>query len=167
MRRLLRIAVLSLLSLACIAAVTTSLSMRASLPRRSGSVAMAGIDAAVELEFDGYGIPRIRTATLSDAFAAQGFVHAQDRFFQMDLLRRQSAGELSELFGGNALAVDRRMRLHRFRTLAERLVDDSPTHVAELLAAYTGGVNAGLAALRASYPARDDLGGAEPAQQAA
>jgi penicillin amidase len=75
-------------------------------------------------------------------------VHAQDRFFQMDLLRRRAAGELAELFGPLAVEVDRKTRLHRFRAVALRVLANLPPPDRGLLEAYTGGVNAGLAALR-------------------
>ncbi|MBW3671927.1 MAG: penicillin acylase family protein, partial [Acidobacteria bacterium] len=77
------------------------------------------------------------------------FLHAQDRFFQMDLLRRQPAGELAELFGSRALESDRGLRLHRFRDRARAVVASEPEDQRALLLAYTAGVNEGLAALDA------------------
>ena len=78
---------------------------------------------------------------------ALGFVHAQDRFFQMDLLRRRGAGELSELFGEVALSADKRYRLHRFRDRAEATKRSLSPEGREFFEAYAKGVNAGLAAL--------------------
>ena len=78
---------------------------------------------------------------------ALGFLHAQDRFFQMDLLRRQGAGELSELFGEGALSADKRYRLHRFRDRAEATKRSLSPEGREFFEAYSQGVNAGLAAL--------------------
>jgi len=126
--------------------------VEASLPQLDGERTVAGLRDEVVVERDSLGVPTIRASNRLDLARATGFVHAQDRFFQMDLLRRQSAGELAEMFGANALSIDRRMRLHRFRTLAGKLVDDSPAHVRELLAAYVEGVNTGLESLRARPP---------------
>jgi len=152
MRRVLRIAILSVLLLAGIAAVAASLSMRASLPRRFGSAQVHGITADVELQFDRYGIPRIRAATLRDAFAAQGFVHAQDRFFQMDLARRSAAGELAALVGPAALAFDSQRRSQQLRMRSRQLLAALPSRHREYLEAYTAGVNAGLDDLSAWPP---------------
>ena len=69
--------------------------VRASLPTLDGRVLVAGLDASVTIERDARGIPTIRAASWLDAVRAQGFVHAQDRFFQMDLTRRAAAGELA------------------------------------------------------------------------
>src|SRR5690606_18812877 len=80
-----------------------------------------------------------------DAARALGFAHAQDRFFQMDLLRRRAAGELSGLFGAATVDVDRSTRVHRFREVAAVVLDREPAHRRELLNAYAEGVNAGLA----------------------
>ena len=82
-------------------------------PGRHG--AAAGLESAVTIERDGLGIPTIRGRSRQDVARATGFLHAQDRFFQMDLARRRAAGELSALVGPQALPVDRHIRLHRLR----------------------------------------------------
>ena len=118
-----------------------------SLPRLDGSLALAGLDGPVQVTRDAHGIPTLKAATRADLARATGFLHAQDRFFQMDLLRRQAAGELSELFGRATLAADRARRVHRFRAVAQSnlaLVDPAER---ALLEAYSEGVNAGLSAL--------------------
>lgn len=110
---------------------------------------MSGLSAPVRIERDGLGVPTIRGASRLDVAAALGFLHAQERFFQMDLLRRRAAGELAEIVGPAALPMDREMRVHRFRAAARRVIaSDSPEGQA-LVEAYTAGVNAGLAALGA------------------
>src|SRR5690606_37244079 len=96
---------------------------------------------------DALGIPTIRAATREDAARALGFLHAQDRFFQMDLSRRRAAGELSALVGGGALALDREIRMHRFRAEAERALALMAPGDRGVLDAYAAGVNSGLAAL--------------------
>jgi penicillin amidase len=107
------------------------------------------LSAPVTVERDALGVPTITAANRLDLAAATGFVHAQERFFQMDLLRRQAAGELSALFGPAALEVDKGARLHRFRARVERALAQRPAEEQALLAAYAAGVNAGLAALSA------------------
>jgi penicillin amidase len=123
--------------------------LSASLPKVDGEYATAGITDDVKIERDGLGIPTIRAGNRSDLAFATGFAHAQDRFFQMDLLRRNSAGELSEIVGPAALQVDRRVRVHRFRSIAERVLSAGDPGQRSLLEAYAAGVNAGLASLRA------------------
>ncbi|MES1241881.1 MAG: penicillin acylase family protein [Acidobacteriota bacterium] len=123
--------------------------LRGSLPQVDGERALAGLQAPVAVERDLLGVPTIRAANRLDAVRALGFVHAQERFFQMDLLRRQAAGELSELFGKLALDVDRKHRLHRLRDVARRNVAAAVPRDRLVLDAYAEGVNAGLAALGA------------------
>lgn len=123
--------------------------LEASLPQLDGERAVAGLSAPVEIERDDLGVPTIRAASRIDAIRALGFLHAQDRFFQMDLLRRQAAGELAEVFGPAALETDKEHRVHRFRDVARRVVAMSPSEDRAMLEAYAAGVNAGLAALGA------------------
>ena len=121
--------------------------LEASLPQLDGERAVAGLSAPVEIERDDLGVPTIRAASRADAARALGFLHAQERFFQMDLLRRQAAGELAEVFGPAALETDKRHRVHRFRDVARRVVARAPGEERAVLEAYAAGVNAGLAAL--------------------
>lgn len=142
-----------LLALAVIAAAT-GLWLRgqltASLPQLDGEQALPGLSAAVRVERDARGVPTIHGESRIDVARGLGFVHAQERFFQMDLLRRRAAGELAELFGAAAVDLDRRVRIHRFRPLAGRVVERASAEERALTEAYTEGVNAGLAALRAA-----------------
>ncbi len=121
--------------------------LRASLPQLDGTHPLAGLTAPVTATRDVLGVPTIRGATRPDVARALGFLHAQDRFFQMDLLRRRAAGELAELFGKVALPLDRSTRPHRFRALAQTVLAQLPAADRALLDAYTAGANAGLAAL--------------------
>ena len=91
------------------------------LPSRNQSAAIAGLSAPVDISFDQHGIPRIRAATLDDAAAALGYVHARDRMFQMDLMRRAASGRLSEIAGPGTLPVDKEMRVLglRHRAIAD------------------------------------------------
>ena len=121
--------------------------LTASLPRLDGERRIAGLSAPVEIERDALGVPTIRAANRLDMARGLGFLHAQDRFFQMDLLRRQAAGELAEIIGPAVVRVDRRHRVHRFRERARQILAASPLREQALLAAYTEGVNAGLSSL--------------------
>jgi penicillin amidase len=123
--------------------------MRASLPQLDGEFAVAGLSAPVTIERDALGIPTIRAENAVDLAFANGFVHGQDRFFQMDLLRRRAAGELAELSGSFLLDADRRIRVHRFRQRARGMVEAGSPRGRELMEAYTRGVNAGLESLGA------------------
>jgi len=121
--------------------------MRASLPQLDGTVAIPGLSAPVQVERDALGVPTITGANRMDVARALGFLHAQDRYFQMDLLRRSGAGELAELFGPAALPLDRSHRLHGFRAIAGKSLALLPDYQRTVLDAYTAGVNAGLTAL--------------------
>jgi penicillin G amidase len=133
-----------------------------SLPKLDGNVTAPGIAANVVVERDALGIPTIRAANRVDLAFATGFVHAQDRFFQMDLLRRNSAGELAEIVGPAVRDADRRVRVHRFREVARRVADASSADDRALVEAYAKGVNAGLASL-GNKPFEYLLLGVEPA----
>lgn len=123
--------------------------LRASLPQLDGPARLAGLAAPVSVERDALGVPTIRGGSRGDAARALGFLHAQERFFQMDLMRRRAAGELAEIFGPRAVALDRAARVHAFRARAGEVVARLPAAERALLEAYTAGVNAGLAALGA------------------
>lgn len=134
------------LLLVVLAATWTWWRVRASLPEIDGTSTLAGLGAPVTVTRDSLGVPTISGANRIDVARATGFVHAQDRFFQMDILRRAGAGELSEIFGPAALEIDRAHRLHQFRRTAEKVLATLPADQKKLLEAYTAGVNAGLAA---------------------
>jgi len=121
-------------------------SLRSSLPRYEGEL-QSDVKQQVEISRDAQGYASIKGQNRNDVAYALGFVHAQERFFQMDLLRRNAAGELSELFGEMALELDKKRRIHRFRAKAERGFANLPADQKLLLRTYTSGVNAGLMAL--------------------
>lgn len=123
--------------------------LRRSLPVADGTLPLPGLSQPVTVARDALGVPTIRAASRVDLARAVGFVHAQERFFQMDLQRRQPAGELSALVGAAALNADRGMRVHRFRHIARQALGFSPPEYKAELEAYAAGVNAGLAALAA------------------
>ncbi len=121
----------------------------ASLPQLDGVVVVTGLSAPVAIERDALGIPTIKAQDRLDLARATGFLHGQDRFFQMDLLRRNSAGELAELVGPAVLDMDRRIRINRFRHRAQQVLASGDSQERELLEAYAAGVNAGLKSLKA------------------
>ncbi|MBI3885877.1 MAG: penicillin acylase family protein [Opitutae bacterium] len=121
--------------------------IRGSLPQLDGERALPGLSAPVQIARDALGVPAITGATRADVARALGFLHAQERYFQMDLLRRSGAGELSELFGKAAVDYDKSRRMHGFRRTAEKCVAQMSPAERAVLEAYTAGVNAGLAAL--------------------
>src|SRR5688572_13267186 len=121
--------------------------LRGSLAQLEGTRRLPGLSAQVQVTRDALGIPTIRGATRVDVARATGFLHAQDRYFQMDLARRRAAGELSALVGPRALALDREIRIHRFRAEAQRALRLMDADDRTLLEAYTAGVNDGLSAL--------------------
>jgi penicillin amidase len=122
--------------------------MRGSLARLEGDAALPGLRAPVTVQRDHLGVVTIDAASEADAMRALGYVHAQERFFEMDLMRRSAAGELAELFGPAALDLDRQHRVHRLRERAVAHLDAFAGTHRTVLQAYVDGVNAGLAALR-------------------
>jgi penicillin amidase len=123
--------------------------LRQSLPSYDGTRALAGLSAPARVTRDALGVASIDAATRTDAMRALGFVHAQERYFEMDLTRRAAAGELAELFGAPALDLDRSRRVHRFRARAAAALDRATPAERVDLDAYVAGVNAGVAALAA------------------
>jgi len=113
-----------------------------SLPPLTGSLP-AAVSETVQIHRDAQGIVTIEAANRRDVAYGLGFVHAQDRLFQMDLLRRVAAGELSELLGPATRSVDRDHRRFRFRSRCETLLAEMPSTERELLRAYAAGVEAG------------------------
>jgi penicillin amidase len=140
--------------------------LHASLPDLSGTLAVAGSRGEIRIDRDPLGIPTIHARERDDVAFGLGFVHAQDRFFQMDGIRRSAAGELAELVGpGNGdvvLKLDREARVCRFRAVARRVVSELSDTDRRWLDAYVAGVNAGLRSLGA-LPFEYLLLGAAPA----
>ena len=134
------------------AAVWLYAEMRESLAQLDGDAAMPGATGPIAIERDVLGIPTITAGTRADVARGLGFLHAQDRFFQMDLARRRAAGELAELVGAAALPLDERTRILRLRACAQRAMELASPEDRALMQAYADGVNAGLKALGARPP---------------
>ncbi|MFD1619189.1 penicillin acylase family protein [Thalassotalea marina] len=115
-----------------------------SLPILDGKFPIYGLTDTVDVMRDANGVPTIKGTNRLDVAVATGFIHAQERFFQMDLLRRNAAGELSSLFGDIAFKHDKSVRVHRFRQRAQLIVNQLSSEQKAILAAYTQGVNSGL-----------------------
>lgn len=115
-----------------------------SRPQIDGEIALDGLIATVEVRRDRHGIPFIRAENAADAYFSLGFLHAQDRLWQMDVERRVGQGRLSELFGEATLATDRFMRTLGLYHLAEGSVAKYSAATRDALQAYTNGVNAFL-----------------------
>ena len=131
----------------CLAALSSAVFLRLSLPQLEGDVRARGLVSPVSVARDARGAPTLTGRSRSDLAWALGYLHAQERFFQMDLQRRSAAGELSDLVGPAALPVDRAARLHRFRHRAvARLATITPQE-RTVLDAYVAGVNQGLSDL--------------------
>jgi penicillin amidase len=117
----------------------------AAMPTLDGTVAVKGLSAPVTVVRDGHGVPSITAKTMDDLFFAQGYVTAQDRLWQMDMMRRYAAGELAAALGKDYVKVDREQRVLGLREVAEHsLAQTSPEERAQL-EAYARGVNAYVA----------------------
>lgn len=160
-KRWLSLACLTLLASLVLVCIGAYWHLRSSLPILDGQLSITGIRASLSIERDASGVPTIHASNRNDAAFALGFLHAQERFFQMDLMRRKSAGRLSELFGERALPLDVRYRKHPFQKIALEVVQRAPKQHQELLDAYARGANAGLSRLSAK-PFEYTLLGVEP-----
>ncbi|OZI66483.1 penicillin acylase family protein [Bordetella genomosp. 11] len=137
----------AVLILAAAVGATAWWAMRASLPRLDGDVAGTGLSVPATIERDARGSVTVTAANRLDLAYATGYAHGQDRYFQMDLLRRVAAGEVAALVGADAIPLDRRNRMHRFRARAQAAYAALPPGQRELLQRYADGVNAAQAAL--------------------
>jgi penicillin amidase len=150
--RIFRNLVAGVLLLAGIALLAGWWIVRRSLPALDGSVSVSGLKSAVMVDRDSWGRPWIRANSVEDLVAAQGYVMAQDRLWQMDLLRRASAGDLSEIFGNVALDFDRENRTLGMRPAAERAALESAPEIRGLLDSYARGVNEYIETHRSRLP---------------
>ena len=123
--------------------------MRASLPQLDGEIKTAGFKAAVKATRDKLGTVNIEASNRLDAMRAIGYIHAQERFFEMDLARRSAAGELSALLGDATIKLDKDKRQHRLRARMTAQWQQLSAEDREWIGVYTQGVNAGLSALSA------------------
>jgi len=114
----------------------------AAMPRLDGTVSLAGLKAPVSIVRDEHGVPSITASSLDDLFFAQGYVTAQDRLWQMDMMRRYAAGELAAALGPDYVKTDREQRTLGLREVAEKSVAQATPEERAQLEAYARGVNA-------------------------
>lgn len=126
-------------------AVLGPLTVRRSFPQTSGDLSLSGLDGPVDIYRDAHGVPHIYAATSHDLFFAQGYVHAQDRFWQMDFWRHTGAGRLSEMFGEAQLETDQFLRTMGWGRVARQELEGLDAGTRSALEAYAEGVNAYLA----------------------
>lgn len=131
--------------LVCVIAAGLAALLWRILPPQDDRVRIAGVVDPVGVAFDSDDIPFIRAASETDAAAALGYIHARDRFFQMDLMRRAAGGTLAALLGPRALPNDREMRMLGLRASAKADIADLTPEAHAMLQAYANGVNAWLA----------------------
>ena len=115
---------------------------RSALPQLDGNLQVKGLSAPVKVTRDSHGVPAIEAATLEDLFLAQGYVTAQDRLWQMDIMRRFAAGELSEILGEDTLKIDREQRILGLRAAARKSLQTASPRDRSYFEAYARGVNA-------------------------
>ena len=136
--------------------------LQRSMQPRSGRHLLPGLTSPVTVTFDEWAIPSISAGTEVDAMRVQGFVHASDRLWQMELFQRVARGRLAELFGPAALDADRLMRTLDLWSAARRELDDMAETERTLLEAYAEGVNARIASWRGPWPPEFLILGIEP-----
>ena len=146
--RLWRGLLLALLVLLLVVFATGWWLLGGSRARLDGQHALTGLSASVRLSRDALGTVTLQGQNRDDLSYALGYVHAQERFFEMDLMRRVSAGELAALVGSAALPSDLNHRRHRLRAVVEAAYAQMPSAQKLQLDRYRDGVNAGLADLR-------------------
>ena len=172
LRRVFRALLLLTLSLVLALGGTGVYLVRRPFPQIRGDLRLAGLTAPVEVVRDRWGIPHIYAQNSHDLFFAQGYVHAQDRLWQMHLFRRTAAGRLSEMFGSATVETDRFLRVIGLRRAAEEAwagltpdvlaADPEAAEMVQVVQAYSDGVNAFLAGHRTRLPLEFTLLGVQP-----
>jgi penicillin amidase len=141
-RRLLAFIGIVLVILVIAIGVFGFITVRRQFPQTEGVIQLPGLDAQVEVYRDSYGVPHIYAKTSHDLFMAQGFVHAQDRFWQMEFWRRAGSGRLSEILGESALENDKFIRTVGWHRTATEEFNTLTAEDRQILEAYADGVNA-------------------------
>jgi penicillin G amidase len=136
--------------------------VHAALPQMDGRLQLKGITGTVTVTRDSHGVPTIEAATLDDLFFAQGFVTAQDRLWQMDVMRRFGGGELSEILGPDTLKLDREQRILGLRAAAKKSLQLDSSRNRAFFDAYARGVNSYIAACGNRLPIEFRILGYQP-----
>ncbi len=137
--------------------------MNDNLPKLDGTLTVYGLAAPVQVQRDAHGVPHIHAQSMADLIFAQGFVTAQDRLWQMDLLRRHASGQLAAILGRSALDHDRVQRTLQLRAAADRAIEALPKDQKHWLDVYAAGVNASIVEQRSHLPIEFRLIGYQPA----
>ena len=132
------------------------------LPQLDGSISLSGLQHEVTVDRDGWGVPHIRAASVEDAAEAQGYVMAQDRLWQLDLLRRVARGQLSEILGERTLQIDKDFRMLGLGRVADREATTLEPEPRKILEAYARGVNEFIARHGSNLPVEFSLLGYKP-----
>jgi len=132
------------------------------LPQLDGSIIVFGLQKEVTVDRDGWGVPHIRAASVEDAAEAQGYVMAQDRLWQLDLLRRVARGQLSEILGERTLQIDKDFRMLGLGRVADREATTLEPEPRKILEAYALGVNEFIAQHGSNLPLEFSLLGYKP-----
>jgi penicillin amidase len=143
--RFILIVVIALVVLSLAAGGSVYYLTRRAFPQTSGDIHLPGLNNPVDVYRDAYGVPQVYASTSHDLFFAQGYLHAQDRFWQMDFWRHIGSGRLSEMFGKSELTTDEFLRTLGWGRVAQQELDAIDPQSKALLQAYADGVNAYLA----------------------
>ncbi len=130
---------------------------RKSFPQTTGSVSLKDLEQVVQVVRDDYGVPRIEATNEHDLMFALGYVHAQDRLWQMDMVRRVGEGRLSELFGFETVPFDKMFRIVGIRNIAEKIEQSISVESKDRLQWYADGVNAFITSHKGKYPVEFDM----------
>ncbi|MBY0427846.1 MAG: penicillin acylase family protein, partial [Alphaproteobacteria bacterium] len=156
---------LSLLCVGLLAAVMVAAPLVffvSKLPAQNGQEKMAGLSASTKIIRDSHGVPHIFASTLNDGFTALGYLHASDRMFQMEMMRRAGSGRLAEILGSDLINYDKKMRALGLYKLIEPYYNGLSPDTKNALDAYARGVNAYMA--KGNFPAEFTLLGFKPTQ---
>ena len=145
MKRLLKFVLVSLLTLVMLGAAALAWYLHSKRPQRDGELPLAGLSAPVTVRYDEFGVPHIEAQNEADLYRALGYVHAQDRLYQMEMLRRLARGELAAVLGPKLVETDRLFRTLGIRAFADayaaREFSAIDTPAKQTLMAYLDGVN--------------------------
>lgn len=145
LRKILKSTLIFLLVLGLLFVGFATYTVRQSFPQESGTIQIPELKAEVSVQRDKWGIPHIYAANSHDLFMAQGYIHAQDRFWQMDFWRHIGSGRLSEMFGSSQLDTDKYLRTMGWARVAQQEIQEINAEMKAYLQAYANGVNAYLA----------------------
>ncbi|MBD2346098.1 penicillin acylase family protein [Anabaena subtropica] len=140
----LKTTVITLVVLSILLAGFLSYTVRRSFPLENGAIALPSIQSEVTIKRDQWGIPHIYASNSHDLFMAQGYIHAQDRFWQMDFWRHIGSGQLAEMFGASQLDTDKYLRTMGWARVAQQEIQQMDVEMKANLQAYADGVNAYL-----------------------